>query len=253
MAMGPIEPVLGVRFFTGTVEAAVERHSRCGGSLVIPASPALIKLNYDQGYRNAMHNADLALADSGLLVLLARLALRKRLTRISGMAYFKALLAQANLAGNTFWIFASDSAKQRAADWLRPFAIHIDDAHSFLAAAPASSDQDYAILTRIEEEKPKHVIIAMPGGHQEELALYLRDYLLYRPAIHCLGAALNFLSGEEKPIPSWAERWRLGWLFRFVAQPRLVLPRIGIAFAVARMIFNHGSELPPLKKRWSDL
>jgi exopolysaccharide biosynthesis WecB/TagA/CpsF family protein len=253
MAMEPIEPVLGVRFFTGTIDAAVERHTRAGGCLVIPASPALIKLNYDQGYRNAMHNADLALADSGLLVLLSRLALGKRLTRISGMAYFKSLLTQANLSGNAFWIFAGDSAKQHAAHWLRPFGMKIEDSNSFLAAAPVSSDQDYAILTRIEEEKPKHVIIAMPGGHQEELAVYLRDYLLYRPAIHCLGSALNFLSGEEKPIPGWAERWRLGWLFRFFAQPRMVLPRIGIAFALARMVFKYGSELPPLKKRWSDV
>lgn len=251
--MEPIEPVLGVRFFTGTIEAAVERHARAGGCLVIPASPALIKLKYDQGYRNAMHNADLALADSGLLVLLSRLALGKRITRISGIAYFKTLLPQANLAGNAFWIFAGDTAKQHAADWLRPSGTNIDASNSFVASPPGSTDQDYAILTRIEEEKPKHVVIALPGGHQEELAIYLRDYLLYRPAIHCVGAALNFLSGEEAPIPAWSERWRIGWLFRLFAQPRMVLPRIGIAFALARMIFKYRSELPPLKKRWSDV
>jgi N-acetylglucosaminyldiphosphoundecaprenol N-acetyl-beta-D-mannosaminyltransferase len=251
--MEPIERVLGLRFFTGTVAEAVERHSRDGGCLVIPAAPALIKLNYDQGYRNAMHNADLALADSGLLVLLARFALGRQLTRISGIGYFTTLLAQAELPENTLWLFASESARQHAADWLRPSGTNIDASNSFVAAAPTSSDQDYAILTRIEEEKPKHVIIAMPGGHQEELALYLRDYLLYRPAIHCLGAALNLLSGEEKGIPAWAERWRLGWLFRFVAQPRMVLPRIGIAFALTRMIVKYRAELPPLKKRWSDV
>ncbi|HSV62667.1 MAG TPA: WecB/TagA/CpsF family glycosyltransferase [Chthoniobacterales bacterium] len=248
-----IERVLGVRFFTGTVAEAVERHTRDGGSLVIPAAPALIKLNYDQGYRNAMQNADLALADSGLLVLLSRLALHRPLTRISGMTYFKSLLAQANLSGNAFWIFASESAREHAAAWLRPSGTNTNASNSFVAAAPASSEKDYEILTRIEEEKPKHVIIAMPGGHQEELALYLRDYLLYRPAIHCVGAALNLLSGEEKAIPAWAERGHLGWLFRFFAQPRMVLPRIGIAFALARMIFKYGSELPPLKKRWADV
>lgn len=251
--MEPIERVLGIRFFTGTVAEAIERHSRDGGCLVIPAAPALIKLNYDQGYRNAMHNADLALADSGLLVLLVRFALGRRLTRISGIAYFKTLLAQAILPSNSFWVFGSESAKQHAAVWLRTSGMNIDASNSFVAAAPTSSDQDYAILTRIEEEKPKHIIIAMPGGHQEELALYLRDYLLYHPAVHCLGAALNLLSGEEKAIPVWAERWRLGWLFRFFAQPRMVLPRIGIACALARMVFKYRSELPPLKKRWADV
>ena len=81
---------------------------------------------------------------------------------------------------------------------------------------PSTSAQDYSILVKIEEEKPKHVVIAITGGGQEKLALYLRDYLLYRPSIHCIGAALGFLSGEEKPIP------RMGR-----AQPtRLALPPV---------------------------
>ena len=202
-----------------------------------------------------MQNADLALADSGLIVLLARIATGRKLSRISGIAYFKHLFEQGGIrSGQTgFWIFASETAKEKAAAWLGQRGLQLEEKNCFVAAAPASSPQDYAILTRIEEEKPKHVIIAMAGGSQEKLAFYLRDYLLYRPAIHCIGAALDLLSGEERAIPAWAERSHLGWFVRLLAQPGMILPRIGIAFALARMIFKYRSELPPLKKRWADI
>jgi UDP-N-acetyl-D-mannosaminuronic acid transferase (WecB/TagA/CpsF family) len=249
------ERILGVSFFTGTVAEAVERHVANGGYLVIPAAPALLKLNYDEEYRRAMQKADLALADSGLLALLARAATGGRLRNISGISYFKHLLGSDGIrVGDTaFWIFASDGAKEKAAQWLSDRGRQLEERYCFIASAPPSSSQDYAILVRLEEDKAKHVIIAMAGGGQEKLALYLRDYLLYRPSIHCIGAALDLLSGEERAIPEWAERSHLGWLIRLFAQPRMFFPRIGIALALARMVFKYRSEVPPLKKRWEDL
>jgi exopolysaccharide biosynthesis WecB/TagA/CpsF family protein len=247
--------LLGIAFFTGTVAEAVERHGKTGGYVVIPAAPALLKLNYDEGYRKAMQNADLALADSGLLVLMAQMATGARLRKISGLSYFKELFEHGGLqeSRSAFWIFASDNAKEKATRWLGDRGFQLEERQCFVAAAAASSSQDYAILVRLEEEKPKHVLIAMAGGGQEKLALYLRDYLLYRPSIHCIGAALDLLSGEERAIPEWAERIHLGWVLRLVAQPRMFFPRIGIAFALVRMVFKYRSELPPLKKRWSDV
>lgn len=92
-------------------------------------------------------------------------------------------------------------------------------------------------------------MIAIADGTQEKLALYLRECLLYRPTIHCVGAALSFLSGDKQAIPEWAEHNHLGWLMRLLAQPRMFLPRIGLAFALAWMVFKYRSELPKLKKR----
>jgi len=252
---GEGECVLGLRFFTGTLNEAVERHVEKGGYVVIPAAPALLKLNYDEDYRRAMQSADLALADSGLLVLLWKMAGDGRLRKISGISYFKHLFEHGGIrAGEpTFWLFDSITAKDKAAQWLSDRGLNLQEKNYLIAATPSSSAQDYSILVKLEEEKPKHVVIAIAGGGQEKLAMYLRDFLLYRPSIHCIGAALGFLSGEEKPIPEWAERSHLGWITRLVAQPRMIFPRIGIAFALARMIFKYRSELPPLRKRWADV
>ena len=249
------ERVLGISFFAGTVGEAVARHIRNGGYVVITAAPALMKLNYDEEYRRAMQSADLALADSELLVLLSKLAMGRKLEKISGINYFKHLLQEGGIreGASTFWIFPSDEARQRAVAWLTQQGVEVEENNCFVASEPSSSAQDYAILVRIEENKPKHVIIAMAGGGQEKLALYLRDFLLYRPSIHCIGAALGFLSGHERAIPEWAEQKHLGWLSRLFAQPRMFFPRVGIALALAWMVFKYRSELPPLKKRWADI
>src|SRR5205823_14876045 len=108
--------VLGISFFNGTAVEAVQHLRRTGGLAVMPASPALIKLNYDTDYRLALQKADLALADSGLLVLLWRLASGRRLRKISGITYLKCLLADCESRKNEklYWIVPSAAAKHKA-------------------------------------------------------------------------------------------------------------------------------------------
>lgn len=243
------EKILGVMFFDGTAAEAVKHLADKGGVAVMPASPALLKLNYDEEYRRALQGADLALADSSLLVRLWKLAAGRTLKKVSGISYLKALLASADReAQRLFWVFGSVDAKVRAIRWSREQAVPIDgDCHV------AAGAQDHLLLLEIERRRPPHIILALTGGSQEKLGLYLRDYLLYRPQIHCVGAALGFLTGEQRAIPQWAEERQFGWLFRLASQPRMILLRVGIACALAWMVFRYRSELPPLRTRWTDL
>ena len=67
------ETILGVRFFNGSVDEAVDSLSSSGGLLVVPAAPALVKLQKDAEYRRALTSAEMAIADSGAMVLLWKL------------------------------------------------------------------------------------------------------------------------------------------------------------------------------------
>jgi exopolysaccharide biosynthesis WecB/TagA/CpsF family protein len=251
----PEEQILGVRFFNGGPAEAVEQLARSGGYMVVPASPALIKLKYDQDYRRALQSADLALPDSGLLVLLWRIATGHKLTKISGIAYLRCLLERNDIkaAGNSCWIVSSADARDKAVQWLRTRDIHIKPEDFHVVASHDDSTEDHALLMQIEKQRPRHIVIALGTGTQEKLALYLREYLLYRPNIHCIGAALGLLTGQERPIPRWAERHNMGWLFRLLSQPHMFLPRVGIAYVLAKMVLKYRSELPPLQHRWVDL
>ncbi len=87
------EQILGVRFFDGPVDAAVEHLQQTHGYIVVPAAPAMVKMCRDPEFRIALTAADMAIADSGLMVLLWRLLRGQKLTRISGLAYLKGLLS----------------------------------------------------------------------------------------------------------------------------------------------------------------
>ena len=92
--MPSIEVILGVHFFNGTVEEAVETMSANGGLLVVPAAPALVKLSEDEHYRRALTSADMVIADSGAMVLLWRIFAGRRVERISGLKFLKRLVAR---------------------------------------------------------------------------------------------------------------------------------------------------------------
>jgi N-acetylglucosaminyldiphosphoundecaprenol N-acetyl-beta-D-mannosaminyltransferase len=249
----PQERVLGLSFFNGTCSEAVEHFLRVGGLLVAPVSPALVKLKYDVEYRRALQTANVTLADSVLLSLLWRIASGRRLRKNSGLSYLKALLGNGRFREETaFWLVSSDAAKENAVRWLREHGFADRDNVCVVIDSDAQSER-YELLTRIENQRPVHVMIALRSGGQEKLGMYLREYLVNRPAIHCIGAALGFLTGDEAPIPDWAERYGLGWLARLVSQPRMFFPRLGSAGALAGMVFRYRTEMPHLRDRWADM
>ena len=71
----------------GDVDEAVQSMIRRGGFLVAPSGTCFARLREDERYRRAVLAADLAIADSGLMVLLCRLFRRENLQRISGLKY----------------------------------------------------------------------------------------------------------------------------------------------------------------------
>src|SRR5580658_9099709 len=85
--------ILGVRFFVGDAPEAVELGVR-PGLVVVPAAPALMDLAHDHEYRQALLGADLAITDSGFMVLLWNLMKKDRIHRVSGLEYLKILLAR---------------------------------------------------------------------------------------------------------------------------------------------------------------
>jgi UDP-N-acetyl-D-mannosaminuronic acid transferase (WecB/TagA/CpsF family) len=91
------------------------------------------------------------------------------------------------------------------------------------------------------------VVIAIGAGPQEKLGYYLRENLSYRPAIHCTGAALGFITGDQIAIPDWVDRFYLGWLLRVLAQPRRFIPRLVQAFELPWLIWKYGENLPPMR------
>ena len=272
--------MLGVDFFIGTAAEAVDYISKYGGLVVAPAAPSFVALQDDPDYRRAIADADLAIADSGWAVLFWRLLRREKISRISGLALFKALLdtADAHLPNNLFWILPTERAKKKTLEFGRATGYPITADNCYVApryfvgqalppaepintgkqeCLPYNRDlssasqpvvEDPALIAILESRKPKHIIIGIGGGMQDKLGSYLKRKLSYHPAIYCIGAAPGFVTGDQVVIPMWADRFFVGWIFRLIAQPRTLLPRFWTARRLPGMMLRYGENLPPLRR-----
>jgi N-acetylglucosaminyldiphosphoundecaprenol N-acetyl-beta-D-mannosaminyltransferase len=247
--MIPTRQILGVQFFNGDVDEAVALMSRHGGFLVAPSGTCFARLREDESYRRAVLAADVAIADSGLMVVLWRWLRHEKVQRISGLKYLKHLLAQLKGRGMTdvFWIQPTEVAQQKLFDWSARKAFPVVSENSYVAPRYGSDVADRNLLSLIDQQRPAHVVIAIGSGAQEKLGYYLREKLSYRPAIHCIGAALGFITGDQRSIPEWADRFYLGWLWRLVAQPGIFIPRLCRALELPWLIWKYGDKLPPMR------
>jgi len=243
--------ILGIRFFNGDVDEAVASMFQRGGFLVAPSGTCFARLREDEMYRRAVLAADLVIADSGLMVVLWRLLRRKSVQRISGLKYLKHLLAKLKRegTGEVFGVLPSERARQKLIDWSRREAFSISMENCYVAPRYGLEIEDRNLLALIERRRPAQVIVAIGSGAQEKLGHYLRENLSYRPAIHCIGAALGFITGDQAAIPDWVDRLYLGWLWRAFAQPRIFIPRLLRGFELPWLIARYGNALPSLRSR----
>jgi UDP-N-acetyl-D-mannosaminuronic acid transferase (WecB/TagA/CpsF family) len=240
--------ILGLQFFTGTTAQAVDL-MKAGGLLVVPAAPALKDLPLNPGYRDALLGADLTITDSGFMVLLWNLIERDNIPKVSGLAYLRRLLLEEDFRqpGNTFWIMSSDSSSQRNREWLASESIDVADEDVYVAPMYGSEVEDPLLLATIRKRNPRHIVVTLGGGTQERLGLYLKQNLDHRPAIHCIGAAIGFLSGDQVKIPVWADKLFMGWLFRCLSEPKRYVARYWSARKLLPLLLKYRDQLPSAK------
>ena len=223
-------------------QEAIDQLSQ-GGMVAVPAAPALKNLAHDTRYREALLGADFAIADSTLMVLLWNLIQRDRIPKLSGLKYLRALLEQQEFRrpGSSFWVMPTPAAAQCNLAWLQASGIAVTKDDLYLAPVYGQTIDDPELLRQLNERRPQHIILGLGGGTQEPLGFYLKRKLQYQPAIHGIGAAIGFLSGEQVRIPAWADHLGLGWLWRSISSPS----RYGRRYWDAR-------ELVPLMIRYRD-
>jgi N-acetylglucosaminyldiphosphoundecaprenol N-acetyl-beta-D-mannosaminyltransferase len=244
-ASAQFRQILGIRFFIGDADEAVARMSS-GGLLVVPAAPALKNLAHDSAYREALQGADLVITDSAFMVMIWNRLKRDSIRRVSGLKYLSSLLKQPDFyqPGGSFWIMASEASARRNSAWLRRRGIELAPSDWYVAPFYGKTISDPALLKLIDERRPRHIVVTLGGGTQERLGLYLRSELNCKPSIHCVGAAIAFLSGDQVLIPKWADRMYLGWLFRCLSDPRRYMPRYWDARKLLSLMIRYGSSLP---------
>lgn len=234
--------ILDVGFCNGCAQHVVQS-ALSPGLIVVPSAPVLVRMAEDPSLRDALVAARVAVIDSGLMVLIWRWLAGVRLQRVSGLKYLQLLLVQPELlcSGNVLWIMPSAAARDQNIAWLRAHghATTAEDCYVAPQYHASGALQDESLAALIAVRRPRHIILALGGGTQERLGLFLVRRFPDAFAVHCIGAAIGFLSGDQVKIPRWADRLYLGWLFRCVVDPRRFLPRYVKAARLMPMLWKY--------------
>lgn len=233
--------ILGINFFVGDMPDLLGLCAE-GNFVVMPAAPALTNLPSHPEYRESLEKSDFAITDSALMVLLWKVLTGQSLPRISGLKLIRGLLGGPELKrpGASLWIMPSKTEQDTNVAWLNRNGYPVTPNDCFIppfyGKGPLS---DPELLRWIEERKAPYIIVAIGGGTQERLGLYLREHLSYRPSIICLGAAIGFVTGAGVRIPAWADTLMLGSIYRTLADPKRFLPRYWQALQLPGLMFKY--------------
>lgn len=243
---GQYRKILGIRFFVGDASQAIETGMR-GGLVVAPAAPTLATMHREKEYREALLESDLAITDSGFMVMLWNALALDNIQRVSGLRYLKLLLSQPEFRqpDATFWVMPSRESLERNLEWFRSNGISVEEKNCYVAPTYSTGAiRDEQLLGLINTKRPAHVVITVGGGVQERLGLFIKRHCEFRPGIHCIGGAIGFLTGDQVLIPNWADRCRLGWLFRCASNPKRFVPRYVKAFRLALLLWRFRDRMP---------
>lgn len=215
--------ILGSGFDPVTMEGAQARLASYvldgGTHLVITANPEMVmKARGDQLLSEIMERADLVVADGIGVVWASRVLGCAVPERIPGIELAEGLLEQAAREGWTvFLLGGAEGVADQAAQDLRqrfPDLKIIGTYHGFFE----SGLEEQAIIKRIEQEKPRILLVALGVPRQEKwLAAHLGA--LKVPVAIGVGGSFNVWAGVDKRAPLWVRKVNLEWFYRLVRQP----------------------------------
>lgn len=233
--------ILGIDFFNGKAKEVVIALKK-GGLLVVPSGPGLATIKNDTTYYKSLKSADLVIPDSGYMTLLWNATHQNKVNRISGLEFLNTFFQDQDVKEecNLFLV----NPRKREADanlaYLKNQGFKLKEDCSYIAPYyPKNKIEDENLLKILENKKPKYIVINLGGGVQEILGAYLKKNLSYTPAIICTGAAIAFLTGQQAPVPTWADKLFLGWLVRCIDKPKQFVPRYLNAFKLMLVMLQY--------------
>jgi exopolysaccharide biosynthesis WecB/TagA/CpsF family protein len=188
------------------------------GYVVTPNVDHLIRLHDDAAFRAAYDDASYVLLDSRVLAALLKLTRAIVAPVCTGSDLTAALFGQVIAADDAVVIVGGSDAqfaRISAASRLRN-GHHFNPPMGFIGDAAATE----RCLRFIEEHSPFRFCFLAVGSPQQELvARQLKQRDRARGLVLCIGASLNFLTGDERRAPSWMQRLSLEWLHRLLQDP----------------------------------
>jgi exopolysaccharide biosynthesis WecB/TagA/CpsF family protein len=194
------------------------------GYVVTPNVDHLIRYYEDATFRAQYRAADFILMDSRFAARLVRLLKGVRLPVCTGADLTANLLANVVQPNDpVVMIGGSDTQAQHLAAMYGLKNLRHHNPPMGFINDPAAVEE---CLKFVEDASPfRFCFLAVGCPQQETVAQALRARGKAKGLALCIGASLNFLTGQEKRAPFWMQKLSLEWLFRLLQNPKRLASR----------------------------
>lgn len=219
----PAVPILGVPVHAITmaealdwVRAAVQ--ARVPPRQVCTANPEFVMAaQRDREFLAVLRQADLVLPDGVGLLWAARRQGRRLPERVAGSDLIYRLAERAAGAGwRVYYLGAAAGVAERAAETLQARYPGLVVAGAY--AGSPRPEEETALVARVRAAKPDVLLVAYGAPAQDKWIARNRASLGV-PVSVGVGGAFDFVAGEARRAPAWAQRAGLEWLHRLWRQP----------------------------------
>jgi exopolysaccharide biosynthesis WecB/TagA/CpsF family protein len=204
------------------------------GYVVTPNADHLIRYYDDPTFRSTYADAQFVLSDSRFLSYLLAVSKGLRIPVCAGSDLTAELFA--NVAQPDDRIVLVGGTIGQAASLRQMYGLsnlqHINPPMGFINDPAAVS----SVIEFIEQQSPfRFCLLAVGCPRQEILAQRLKQRGIARGLALCIGASVDFLTGQERRAPRVVQALGLEWMFRLLQSPR----RLGSRYLVrGPRVFN---------------
>lgn len=203
----------------GFVATAQRFGTETFGYAVTPNADHLIRLHQDPAFRRLYERASYVLLDSRFLSHCLRLSRGQRLPVCTGSDLTAHLLGAATRHDDVLVMIGGSSVQAERLRQTRGLtALHHHNPPMGFIHDPEALE---TCLQFIEAHSPfRYCLLAVGAPQQELVAEHLLTRGRARGLALCIGASLNFITGDERRAPKWMQEAGLEWLFRLRQSPR---------------------------------
>ncbi|MES9950272.1 MAG: WecB/TagA/CpsF family glycosyltransferase [Candidatus Thiodiazotropha sp.] len=96
--------------------------------------------------------------------------------------------------------------------------------------------QNEKIISLLNEKNPDIIIVGL-GAPKQELWIYNNSDRIRAGVALCVGATIDFISGEKRRAPTWMQKMGMEWVYRIYTEPRRLFKRYLLDALAFPMIF----------------
>lgn len=217
----PAHTVLGYRVASVGLEEATAwalYAARSGDAprLLVTLNPEIVvRAETDADLKNALHHADLSVADGVGITWAARRAGTPLPERVPGIELMTRLLERGGPNLSVYFLGAQPGVAERAAANARTrYGTHVAGVQHGYFRRP---DEVPAVVEAVARSGAQVLLAGL--GEAQELWLHTHRSALHTPLLMGVGGALDVLSGHVTRTPAWTHRAGLEWAYRVGLDP----------------------------------